>query len=143
MSDRRPAEDGEEHRRTTARQYLTTRQYRDASNLNARGSLHARFTTNPYPWFRWLFDQLLTLAPTDACILEVGAGPASLWTENLDRLPPRWRITLTDLSDGMVAIARSVGRPIDEYYTPSTVHCGSYGHDPDRYMTLLRQFLAA
>jgi pimeloyl-ACP methyl ester carboxylesterase len=43
----------------------------------------------------------------------------------------------------LVAIARSVGRPIDEYFTPSTVHCGSYGHDPERYMALLQAFLAA
>jgi ubiquinone/menaquinone biosynthesis C-methylase UbiE len=106
MSNRRPAEGGEESTHATEQQYLIMRQYRDASNLNARGALHARFTTNPYPWFRWLFDQLLTLAPADARILEVGAGPAGLWTENLDRLPPGWRITLTDLSDGMVAIAR-------------------------------------
>jgi SAM-dependent methyltransferase len=88
------------------KQYLTTRQYRDASNLNARGTLHARFGSNPYPWFRWLFDQLLTIAPGDARILEVGAGPAGLWAENVDRLPPGWRVTLTDLSEGMVAVAR-------------------------------------
>ncbi|HEU0026842.1 MAG TPA: methyltransferase domain-containing protein, partial [Ktedonobacterales bacterium] len=90
----------------TDKEYLATRQYRDASNLNARGSLHARFGTNPYPWFRWLFDQLLTLAPADAHILEVGCGPAGLWAENQDRLPPGWRMTLTDLSEGMVVTAR-------------------------------------
>jgi len=39
--------------------------------------------------------------------------------------------------------ARLVGRPIQEYYTPSTIHCGSYGHDPQRYMALLQRFLAA
>ena len=86
--------------------YLQTRQYRDASNLNARGSLHARFGTNPYPWFRWLFDQLLVIAPADARIVEVGCGPAGLWAENLDRLPAGWRMTLTDLSEGMVTTAR-------------------------------------
>ena len=86
--------------------YLQTRQYRDASNLNARGSLHARFGTNPYPWFRWLFDQLLAIAPADAHIVEVGCGPAGLWAENLDRLPAGWRMTLTDLSAGMVTTAR-------------------------------------
>jgi SAM-dependent methyltransferase len=89
------------------KQYLATRQYRDASNLNARGMLHARFGTNPYSWFRWLFDQLLSIAPMDARILEVGAGPAGLWAENLDRLPPGWRVTLTDLSEGMVSAARA------------------------------------
>jgi SAM-dependent methyltransferase len=86
--------------------YLQTRQYRDASNLNARGSLHARFGTNPYPWFHWLFDQLLAIAPADARIVEVGCGPAGLWAENLDRLPASWRMTLTDLSEGMVTTAR-------------------------------------
>lgn len=89
------------------KQYLATRQYRDASNLNARGSLHARYGTNPYPWFRWVFDQALGLAPADARILEVGAGPGGLWRENLDRLPSGWRVTLTDLSAGMVVEERA------------------------------------
>jgi SAM-dependent methyltransferase len=89
------------------KQYLATQQYRDASNLNARGSLHARFGTNHYPWFRWVFDQALSVAPANADILEVGAGPAGLWRENLDRLPAGWRVTLTDLSAGMVAEQRA------------------------------------
>lgn len=85
------------------KQYLATQQYRDASNLNARAALHARFGTNHYPWFRWVFDQLLSVAPVNAHVLEVGAGPGGLWRENLDRLPVGWRVTLTDLSEGMVA----------------------------------------
>jgi ubiquinone/menaquinone biosynthesis C-methylase UbiE len=106
MSDQRHDEAGPMGQHKTDKEYLTTRQYRDASNLNARGSLHARFGTNPYPWFRWLFDQLLAIAPADARILEVGAGPGGLWVENLDRLTSGWRVTLTDLSEGMVATAR-------------------------------------
>jgi hypothetical protein len=43
----------------------------------------------------------------------------------------------------LVAVARLVGRPIQEYYTPAQIHCGSYGHDPQRYMALVQQFLAA
>jgi alpha-beta hydrolase superfamily lysophospholipase len=43
----------------------------------------------------------------------------------------------------LAAAARVVGRPIQEYYTPSPIHCGSYGHDPQRYMALLQRFLAA
>ncbi len=89
------------------KRYLATQQYRDASNLNARGSLHARFGTNTYPWFRWVFDQALSVAPANADVLEVGAGPAGLWRENLDRLPAGWRVTLTDLSEGMVAEQRA------------------------------------
>ena len=43
----------------------------------------------------------------------------------------------------LVAVARLVGTPVQAYYTPSPIHCGSYGHDPQRYMALVQQFLAA
>jgi alpha-beta hydrolase superfamily lysophospholipase len=43
----------------------------------------------------------------------------------------------------LVAIARLVGTPVQTYYTSSPIHCGSYGHDPQRYMALVQQFLAA
>jgi SAM-dependent methyltransferase len=55
-----------------------------------------------YPWFHWVFDAICSVAPADARILEVGAGPGGLWRENTDRLPAEWRVTLTDLSEGMV-----------------------------------------
>jgi len=85
-------------------QYLKTEQYRDASNLNARIALHARFSTNKYGWLRWVFDQL-DLAPASR-ILEVGCGPASLWITNRARIPAGWRPTLVDLSLGMAREAR-------------------------------------
>ena len=42
----------------------------------------------------------------------------------------------------LVAAARAAGRSIQEYYTPCAIHCGSYGHDPRRYMALILQFAA-
>jgi SAM-dependent methyltransferase len=78
-------------------------QYRTAANLNARIDLHARFSANPYPWQRWIFDHLA--APKRARILELGCGPATLWTGNLDRIPEGWDITLSDLSLGMLNAA--------------------------------------
>ena len=42
----------------------------------------------------------------------------------------------------LVAAARAAGRSIQEYYTPCAIHCGSYGHDPHRYMALILQFAA-
>lgn len=89
------------------KRYLVTRQYRDASNLNARAALHARYGVNPYPWFRWVFDQILSVAPSSARILEVGAGPGGLWREQRDRMPSGWRVSLTDLSEGMAAEQRA------------------------------------
>jgi pimeloyl-ACP methyl ester carboxylesterase len=42
----------------------------------------------------------------------------------------------------LVAGARAAGRAIQTYYTPSAIHCGSYGHDPQRYIALLQAFVA-
>jgi SAM-dependent methyltransferase len=46
--------------------------------------------------------------PADSRILEVGCGPAAMWRANLERVDPTWRVTLTDLSPGMIDAARSV-----------------------------------
>jgi ubiquinone/menaquinone biosynthesis C-methylase UbiE len=85
----------------TDQQYLKNEQYKDSSNLNARAELHKRFGTNKQSWFNWLFDTLLTL-PADAKILELGCGPAYLWQECTTRIPSTWKITLSDLSSGML-----------------------------------------
>lgn len=85
--------------------YLLDKQYRDASNLNARIALHRSFSTNKGDLHHWIFDHLLAALGSDARILEVGCGPADLWHTNIDRLPPGWRVTLTDFSPGMVASA--------------------------------------
>lgn len=79
-------------------------QYQTANNLNARISLHQRFSTNDYGWFPWLFDRLRF--PPQARILELGCGPGDLWRENLGRIPAGWALTLTDQSAGMVVKAR-------------------------------------
>jgi len=86
--------------------YLREEQYRDDSNLRARIELHKRFSTSPQPWHRWVFEQLAFA--DDADILEVGCGPAELWFQNRDRIPEGWRLTLADLSPGMLEKARNV-----------------------------------
>jgi SAM-dependent methyltransferase len=86
------------------RNYLLENQYRDASNLRRRMQLHERFSTNPYGWHLWVFDQL-ELAPSSR-LLEIGCGPGVLWLENAARIPPGWDINLSDISMGMVQEAR-------------------------------------
>lgn len=85
-------------------QYLKTDQYRDSTNLDARVVLHQRFSTNPYGWFKWVFDALLKL-PEHAKILELGCGPAYLWKDNISHIPTGWSVTLSDLSPGMLDAA--------------------------------------
>jgi ubiquinone/menaquinone biosynthesis C-methylase UbiE len=85
--------------------YLVHEQYKDARYLNARILLHQRFSSNPYGWFKWVFDQF-NLHPY-AKILEIGCGPGMLWSENMARIPIGWAITLSDFSPGMVRDAKS------------------------------------
>jgi SAM-dependent methyltransferase len=84
--------------------YLQTRQYKTSANLSARIDLHRRFSTNPYGWHKWVFDQL-DLRPGDR-VLEVGGGPGWLWRENLARLPIGLTIVFSDFSLGMALEAR-------------------------------------
>ncbi len=89
---------------------FVSRQYQSDRNLNARIALHQRFSTNKTPWSQRVFDQLLAAlgARADAALhlLELGAGPGTLWAENQARIPASWRVVLSDLSPGMVATAQ-------------------------------------
>ncbi|MBZ0276510.1 MAG: class I SAM-dependent methyltransferase [Anaerolineae bacterium] len=85
--------------------YLLTDQYRNAANLMDRIRLHEQFSTNPYDWMVWVFDQY-RLSP-DARILELGCGPADCWHKNRHRIPAGWDITLSDFSPGMIESARA------------------------------------
>jgi ubiquinone/menaquinone biosynthesis C-methylase UbiE len=84
--------------------YLKNDQYRDASNLDVRAEIHRRFSTNPYGWFKWVFD-VLVKSPANAKILELGCGNGLLWKENASRLPAGWSIILSDFSPGMLDAA--------------------------------------
>jgi SAM-dependent methyltransferase len=87
------------------RTFLLEEQYRTADNLRTRIALHERFSTSPQPFPEWVFDRLDL--PAEADILEVGCGNGNLWAANQERIAPGWRLTLTDLSDGMVKEARA------------------------------------
>jgi SAM-dependent methyltransferase len=81
-------------------------QYADGSNLKARAQLHERYRQNKSGLHTWIFDQLLDRSGTR--LLEVGCGPGYFWRENLNRIPQNWRITVSDLSTGMLGEIRKV-----------------------------------
>lgn len=104
---------------TADRQYLLHSQYQNGANLNARIQLHARFSTNKYGWYRWLFDQLKL--PSVANILEVGCGTGQFWGHNAFRVPTGWSLTLTDISPGMLAGASPNLFPLADRVTLAVV----------------------
>ena len=78
-------------------------QYKNASRLNARIQLHAKYSTNTQGLHSWVFEHL-RLPPT-CQVLEVGCGSGQLWLVNQHRLPAGWDVTLSDLSAGMLTTA--------------------------------------
>ncbi len=101
--------------RLTDTDYLRNDQYKDASNLEARIQLHARFSTSPQDWFGWLFDQYDF--PPECGILELGCGPATMWPGLVEGLPSGWEITLSDFSPGMAAAAQETLRDHQDRFT--------------------------
>lgn len=100
--------------------YLRHKQYRDATNLNARIALHARFAQADEPWYPWLAGRVDW--PEGGDVLEVGCGPGLLWT-SVAHLLPRLHLTLTDLSEGMLDAARSAVDPVESIELVGTRAC--------------------
>ncbi|MCZ8522658.1 MULTISPECIES: MerR family transcriptional regulator [Paenibacillus] len=80
-------------------------QYRSAARLQARISLYDTFSANRTGWHRWFFGQLPDVPGLK--VLELGCGDGTLWLRNKERIPDSWRMTLTDLSPGMLEEART------------------------------------
>jgi SAM-dependent methyltransferase len=81
-------------------EYLRDEQYRDASRLEARARVHARYSTAATTWYDWVIGHLVV--PPAAQVLEVGCGAGSLWEQAAVAFPADAALTLSDLSPGMV-----------------------------------------
>lgn len=79
-------------------------QYRNASNISSRISLHKMYSVNKTGWFPWIYSQCRI--SDHMKILELGCGDGTLWKENLEKLPENCRVILSDISEGMVRDAR-------------------------------------
>jgi SAM-dependent methyltransferase len=90
-------------------EYLRSAQYKDPSNLDARIALHIKHAKRDEPWYPWLASRVDW--PQGGDVLEIGCGSGLLWSNIAPLLPPL-RLTLTDLSEGMVRAAASAIDPL-------------------------------
>jgi ubiquinone/menaquinone biosynthesis C-methylase UbiE len=86
--------------------YLKNEQYKDSQNLGARIAIHHKYSVREHDLHDWAFDLMLASTRPKADVLECGTGRGDLWSKNIARLPQDWRMTLTDLSAGMLSDAR-------------------------------------
>lgn len=88
-------------------------QYHNSTNLNVRIELHQKFSTNPIPWFKWIYDQIPFYHVNR--LLELGCGNGKMWDYlNID-LRNR-DFYLTDLSRGMVEDTKKRLNNVDMNY---------------------------
>ena len=80
------------------------KQYQNASNISSRIDLHSLYSQNRQGWFPWVFEQCGVKSGMQ--ILELGCGDGSFWIQNGEKIPPRCRVVLSDVSRGMVRDAR-------------------------------------
>jgi len=90
---------------STDRDYLRQVQYGSADNLNARIQIHKRFTNSTQAWEDFILSYLPDLSGKR--LLALGCGNAVQWRKNQHRFAPNAIIVLTDISEGMLAEARS------------------------------------
>jgi SAM-dependent methyltransferase len=91
--------------------HLRRNQYRDSSNITKRSDLHVKYRTAPRGVFEW-FRDLLPVGDGDV-ILDVGCGPGWLWQTLAPTLPGGVRLTLADVSHGMLSEAAARTEQLD------------------------------
>jgi ubiquinone/menaquinone biosynthesis C-methylase UbiE len=94
---------------TTDADFLRHQQYKTDANLAARQEIHRRFSTAKQTLFEVLYPQAQIQA--GQAVLDVGCGNGRFWSLLAEDDPADIRVTLLDLSLGMVQTATNFVRP--------------------------------
>lgn len=112
-------------------QYLLNDQYKDASHLKQRLHIWQQLGLDPREWYRWIFDHIHL--PPQSHVLELGCGSGDLWQENLERIPPDWQVTLSDLSPGMLQAAQHTLGESGQRFTYQVLDAQSIPYEPAHF----------
>ncbi|MCK8058941.1 MULTISPECIES: class I SAM-dependent methyltransferase [unclassified Fusibacter] len=83
---------------------IVKKQYSTENNLSTRQNLHKIYSTNHYSWQNWIYDQYEL--NSNHVVVEFGCGNGSIWKENIERIPQNIKISLSDISQGMILSAK-------------------------------------
>ncbi len=81
-------------------------QYKTASNLNTRISIHEKYSTNKMGFGNWIVSKYEI--ENGMRVLELGCGTGDMWKEHLHMLENVSELVLTDFSDGMLQSAKEM-----------------------------------
>ena len=120
-------------------------QYENANNISARIRLHRDYSTNPMGWFPWIYEKaiapiLQSGSSKKIRILELGCGDGSLWTTNIPLLPSNIKITLSDISEGMIRDARRNIGP-DNRFAYAAFDCHNIPYKNESYDMVIANHL--
>ena len=90
-------------------------QYRDASNLNTRISIHDKYSENKQGFGNWVVSHYDI--KQDARVLELGCGSGIIWVGQEAVIEKCAELVLTDFSEGMLVTAeKNVGQRANVTY---------------------------
>ena len=84
---------------------VVQKQYENAVNLNARISIHDKYSVNKQGFGNWIASNYRITEGMR--ILELGCGTADMWKSNSSLINKCSELVLTDLSEGMLNTARN------------------------------------
>lgn len=90
-------------------------QYRDSCRLQARANLFKYGTGEPW----WPFVARSAALPAGAAVLDLGCGPGWLWEGGQVEFPAGLKLTLADISQGMIDEALARVSAIERYSSVS------------------------
>jgi len=80
-------------------------QYIDTSNISVRIRLHTLYSQNKEQWFPWIYRN--SGIKSGMKVLELGCGNGDFWLQNIEKLPKKVNIILSDNSEGVLKEAES------------------------------------